>query len=368
MSITYVPLLKTRDSELRGVTNLDADIKDSITPLWEVTRARKAPRDKKDGAVVGDIRHQLVRIKKACEGRPFILDLTGHDKYENDQIREFRNPKGEYRKWRAFLIEIAKDYPEIIPAIQVSDEGIDTADEYYSAIEGQVRRLGRMFDHLAYRMPLTFDEYEGDLKAIRDSIDSSTRLTVVIDAGFIPQKKSRIYAASCDEVVSNILSIRPGTDVVVAGTSFPSNPTEYGGETDGTFDLEEIIFFSLILEKHNKVIYGDYATVHDTPSNQAGGSGWVPRIDIPGDQSIKYHRSRKESTEAYSDAYYRTGIAMAKDDAFREVAEILGHGNWGVRQIAMAADGTPPGLSPSFWISVRINIHISLRALSLSGD
>jgi len=40
--------------------------------------------------------------------------------------------------------------------------------------------------------------------------------------------------------------------------------------------------------------------------------------------------------------------------------------NWGINQIKNASDGASPGSSPSFWISVRMNIHIEQQLMRLS--
>ena len=150
--------------------------------------------------------------------------------------------------------------------------------------------------------------------------------------------------------------------IVLAGTSFPKNPTEFGGDKYGEYELEECNLFENVKEKIDcDLIYGDYATINPIRSLQAGGRGWIPRIDMPTEDKIFYHRSRKRSLEtSYAKAYIRVAKLVYEDDKYEDVDNMIGD-CWGTEQIELSADGYPQGLSPSFWISARMNVHITLR-------
>jgi len=353
---SYTPILKTTTAELRGVRELEADIKDQFTPVFELTKSRKTKKLKE-----GDINRQLEHTKNSFSGRPMILDLTGNPNYQNSQIKKLQTSDGGYRAWVRFLTRKKSEIPGLIPVLQVTDEDVDTEKEYYDRLRLQAGALGRRFDRVVFRIPIDYEDYGGDVSAIAEGL-SLEQLVAIVDADFIPQNKSSVYGDAAARIVLD-LNERGVGQVAVAGSSFPLNPTQFGEDTEGQFNLEEVRFYRYVTRKPDvgHVTYSDYATVHPQPSLQAGGRGWVARIDLPCEDTIWYQRSRKEKSEkTYTNAYSRVGFAVASLPEFADVTSLTGT-CWGIEQIEMAAEGYPPGLSPSFWISVRINTHINVR-------
>ncbi|HUT13341.1 MAG TPA: beta family protein [Thermoguttaceae bacterium] len=351
----YSPILKTSTAELRGLRELTDDVKGRFTPIFELTRSRKTKAFKE-----GDINRQLDNVASAYPDRPFILDLTGHAKHRNSQIRELQKSVDGYKGWVDFLIKKKSGFPGLIPVLQINDEDVDTERDFYDRLSRQVKSLDGEFKRIVYRLPFDYDDFGKDLETIGKAL-SLDKLIAVVDAGFIPQGKAAVYGRTAIETIKDLLQ-RGVKEFVVAGSSFPLNPTEYGEDQKGKFKLEEVLFFECVQEgTEQKLLYGDYATIHPEPSLQAGGQGWVPRIDLPARNLILYRRSRKDKTEkTYAKAYTRAAREVARLLAFSTVSRSIGS-CWGLEQIHMAANGHPPGLSPSYWISARINIHISLR-------
>lgn len=354
-NIIYLPIIKTGDAEIRGVENLTNNVKDAITPLFELTRSRKS-KNKKDG----DIFRRLFRLKEAYGNRQFILDLTGEPNLSNKQIEDLHNNRDGYKNWIEFLVAIQKDFPEIIPTIQISDEGVSNEKEFYERIRKQVESLDKYYDNIVYRFPLEYGDFKKDVSVICNTI-SSEKIICVIDAGFITQEKSRIYSARAIDVIKELGEFALGK-ITLAATSFPRNPTEFGGNEKGELGLEEYFFYKGVKEKvGSSIVYGDYATINPTRSLQAGGRGWIPRIDIPTKDTIFYYRSRRSELEvSYAAAYTRVAKLARKDKRYKNVKDEIGD-CWGIEQIELASQGNPQGLSPSFWISVRMNIHMTLR-------
>ena len=83
--------------------------------------------------------------------------------------------------------------------------------------------------------------------------------------------------------------------------------------------------------------------------------GWIPRIDVPLDKIVYYYKERRpKGVTAYASTYTQVARAVCSDDRFPYgLLE-----NWGIAQIKACAQGASPSASPSFWISVRMNIHI----------
>ena len=355
----YVPIMKTGDAEIRGLENLSDEVKDRITPLIELTPSRVSKN-----VPDGDIDKRLKRLKEAYGEREFILDLTADVNLINKQIEDLQNTHDEYVNWIDFLVSIQKDFPKIIPVIQISDKNIKTGEEFYDRIKQQVHSLDEYFGEVAYRFPIEYESYVDDLKEICSAI-SSDKIICVVDAGLILRGKAAIYSQTVENVIAELEQFSPNK-IVVSATSFPRNPTEYGGDEYGDSNLEEWTLYNNISSKKTFIIYGDYASINPIRSPQVGGSGWVPRIDMPTETLIFYHRSRKSKIEdSYVPAYIRVAKATRTDVKYADAAA-LSNGCWGIEQIESAAKGYPPGLSPSFWISVRMNIHMTIRDALLS--
>ncbi len=142
--------------------------------------------------------------------------------------------------------------------------------------------------------------------------------------------------------------------VAVSASSFPKTVTssEYGNDDYGTFKIEEILLHEQ-LKKASDInwIYSDYGSIHPVRYEVKGGS-WVPRVDVPLERSIYYHRYRRD------DGGYKVAAKEAYDDDDYESV-----GAWGNKEIKKAATAIPSGMSPAFWISVRCNIHITTQAI-----
>ncbi len=357
--ISYVPILKTSDAEIRAIENLAEGAKDKITPLFELTRSRickKVPE--------GDIFRRLNRLIDAYGERRFILDLTSDPAMTNEQIERLRDNRHGYRNWVRFLLSLKSDLPDIVPVVQISDVGVGTSDEFYDAIRRQVNSLDEHFDSIVYRFPLEYEYLDQDLAIITQAA-SENKMVYMLDAGFIPAEKGQIYGEHASTVIETISNFPSGA-IVLCGTSFPRNATDLGGDEQGEFGLEECVFYGCAdRQTEHALIYGDYATVNPTRSLQAGGRGWVPRIDVPTEGTIFYYRSRRTEAEAnYANAYTRVASRVSRSQKYARLRRSLPT-CWGSEQIDLAARGQPQGLSPSFWISVRINIHITLRVALL---
>lgn len=354
-NIIYVPIIKTSDAEIRGIENISDDVQDRITPLFELTRSRRSKNVPR-----GDIIRRLNRLEEAYGTRQFILDLTADPDSRNKQIEDLQNNVKGYKNWIKFLVSLKEEFTETIPVIQVSDEGVDNAKDFYERIQKQVASLDKNFDNIVYRFPLEYEDFKGDLDFVCKAI-TSDKIICIIDAGFITQEKSSIYSTKAIDVIKELEDFSLGK-IALAATSVHRNLVEFGGEEYGEFQLEECLFYEKVNSKvKSELIYGDYATINPIRSQQAGGRGWVPRIDMPTENIIFYYRSRKSQREAsYAEAYTRVARRMIKDQRYREVKDKIDN-CWGIEQIELAAQGYPQGLSPSFWISARMNIHITLR-------
>lgn len=355
-SVLYAPIIKASAAEMRAIENLTDSCKDAITPVFELTRSRKSKN-----AQQGDIYRRLDHLNEIYGNRRFILDLTSDRNLINEQIRKLQDNNNGYENWVKFISLLKDDYNDLVPAIQINDLGVKNEAELYEKVQRQVRQFDNRLELVVYRLPLEYEYYESDLRHISNSI-SHSKVFCIIDAGFISQGKSSIYAAKARDVTKVVKKYNID-NIAISATSFPRNPIQYGNDENGEWNLEECLFYEE-MEKDKpkaKYIYSDYATIYPIRSDQAGGNGWVPRIDMPTEKTLYYYRSRRRDNElTYFNAYVRVARKVVSDQKFKITKKMIKN-CWGIEQIELAAEGTPGGLSPSFWISVRMNIHISLR-------
>ena len=355
-NILYAPIVKTGDAEMRGLGNLTDEDKDGITPIFELTRSRKSSRIPQ-----GDISKRLAKLKDVFGDRHFILDLTSDRNSINEQIEKLLDNRNGYSNWIDFLVLLKNDFSKLVPTIQITDKEVKTEEEVYNRVKAQVELLDKHFAEVVYRFPLEHEYYKIDLGHITKKI-SIDKLICMIDAGFITQNKSGIYITKAKSIIANIKKYGVKR-IIVSATSFPSYPTQFGNDKEGEINLEECLFYNGAKEDKTNVnfIYGDYATIYPKRSDQAGGNGWVPRIDMPTEDALFYYRSRKSKQElTFVNAYARVAKLVVGDQRYNKINKKI-KDCWGIGQIELAAEGAPEGLSPSFWISVRMNIHMTIR-------
>jgi len=366
--IRYLPILKTRDAELRGVCSLAENVKQGIVPLFELTKSRSNPRAK-DGQIDGPVHKRVEKIQRDYGTGVIGLDLTSIPALQNQYILTLLKNDNGFSEWVNYVNTLKNTFPDLIPVLMVSDAGIDTEDRYIEVHRHEAANLGKCM----YRAPLDYGTMVFD---IQNFFAPGNFPIVVLDAGYIPQNQGKIIAAKILPIIASIYGTGV-TEIILAGSSYPSDPTtNNAGRDSGENILEEVRMYLECKKTYPNLIYGDYATLYPSPSDREGGRGWIPRIDFPTcpvDENdcgaIAYHRSRRDKTEtSYAPAYRRAARKVKQDQRFHKLIQKIGDKNWGIQQILSTADGDYVGLSPSFWISVRINLHVTLRQLIFSDS
>lgn len=145
-------------------------------------------------------------------------------------------------------------------------------------------------------------------------------------------------------------------EYIIASTSFPNNVSDLGDSDSDTFSISEINMYNEILSIHNDVIYADYASINPIRNDTVRmARGWIPRIDVPLKDAIYYYKKRRpKGVRAYASTYTQVARLVCSDPRFPYDLS----NNWGIIQILSCSEGGAPSASPSFWISVRMNIHI----------
>ncbi|HAS6274678.1 TPA: beta family protein [Vibrio vulnificus] len=340
----YYPLIKTRDAELRCFRQLKEDDFLHILPIYELTKSRSV----KSTAPDGDIHKRMSQISEIQGVNPFILDLCTSPKYENPQIRQLLQPYDGFSEWRAFLNFYKKDL-NIIPMIHIYEDEESSFDD----VVNFVTEMKNGYEKLAVRLPynLEADEYSYYLEPIVSHIGNS-KLIVLLDADYIRNESKNDIEAVIEQFSCSVASVLtlPSIDAcVMLCTTFPASVAKEGkSDSDGEFRIYEEQIYQGVKERV-PVKYGDYASINTEQIEIKGGT-FVPRIDIALKDSFIYKRYRRDDG-----SYPRCAKEMIRDEKYIDL------GIWSNEEITLASKNLPSGISPSFWISVRMFYYMRTR-------
>jgi hypothetical protein len=343
----YFPIIKTRDSELRCFEHINAEDFERILPIYELTKSRKTIK-----APDGDIYNRMRQIAKIQGKKPFILDLCTEERYKNPQIEQLLSEFNGFKEWQYFIFDLHSDL-NIIPMIHIHED--DNGE--FGDVEEFVKVASSKRDFLAVRLPydLSSEDIEYYLTPIMDSLSGSCKIYVVLDAGYVRGQSATNVAQTFLEACASTEDFGDRIEnVVMLCTSFPSNVAQVGGDdVDGSFSItEEHIYEGVSSEFPIK--YGDYASINTEQIEMKGGT-FVPRIDIASEdgKSFTYKRYRR-ANGGYIEAAKHT---IADTKSYKPL------GVWADEEILKASQDNPSGISPSYWITVRMNYYIKSRIL-----
>jgi hypothetical protein len=334
-------MMKTRDAELRAYSKLSNETKDSIIPIFELTKSRKSTR-----APDGDIHRKMSYLRDVVGNRPFVLDITQVEKYSNTQIENLLEENNGFYEWQFFLRTY--DDLNIIPTIHVYD------DDELEEVGRFVSWASQNYKKLALIVPSDVENISNLLTFISEHIQKGCTLLFFVDAGFVPEEKQTSAIKALSLVVEEASEVIEESNIVIISTTFPQSVVSMGRDDSGEFEIRELGIFNAIAD-YFPIQYGDYASINPLQYEMRGGT-WVPRVDVSLSNNYIYTRYRREHG-----GYI---VAANKMLANKDYVSI---NCWGDDEIRLAASGNPGGKSPSYWISVRMNIHMSRRASEFKG-
>lgn len=336
---------------MKAFKMLSPELRSHITPFVELTASRRS-KTLPEGNVEKSVE---LLLDSVGESGSFILDIASDEDLRNSELEAFYDPANGYDKWCSFLESIKGASKRLRPTILLNMEDGDS----HAEITKQAQRLIDTFDEVYLRLPIS-DVSPEDITYVAGLFSTlpKGKINLVLDAGFIGQNKIGTVKA---EILKLMQAVKDAgfTSVRITSSSFPKLVTAAGygqNKERDHFGIDELKLFSELQNDEPEItwLYSDYGTVHPVRYETRGGV-WVPRIDVPLDDQIYYYRYRREDG-----GYKKAAIGAYSDSRFDHTLDC-----WGMRQIKTAATGTPPGLSPALWISVRINIHLTRRGLAL---
>lgn len=355
MKNKYNLLFKTGDAEIRALEKSNFDT-DKIFPIIELTRGRKSKYDK-----TGLISKRIKKIANIFPDETICLDLTADDNLSNREIDNLYSSDDGYHEWFNYIKKLKDDeiFEDIVPTLLV-----DTSDDnLISNLNTQVKNLSNICKSIAYRNIITDEGYYDDLTSIAQYVNQKNDLKFyfILDCEYVPSGATNNIVELAVARINKVKRLISKASIIIVSTSFPRYVSDIGNDDTDIFPLNEIKLFDGVknkLKMHIKDLhYGDYGSINPIRNdNIVMTRGWVPRIDVPTLSGIYYHRIRKKDND-YSTTYTYVAQKVVKDNRFpREYKD-----NWGKRQIRSCSNGSSPGSSPSFWISVRMSLFIAMQ-------
>ncbi|AZE38123.1 hypothetical protein C4K06_5114 [Pseudomonas chlororaphis subsp. aureofaciens] len=352
-SLIYFPVLKTKDAELRAIAAVDKSYRQKMLPVYEITKSRITKKDS-----LGDIIKRLDQIKNIQGDLPYILDVTTDAKQKNIQIESILSPVNGYECWKDWLEVNCGAH--IVPMIHVNFE----LDEDLAEAKAFVASVTNKYSKMALRLPadLEGDEYEQIISSLVSELND-TRLYILLDEGCIRDqvKASGLSAITglYQSAFSKILLLPDSNNwlerVVCISGSFPYLVSAEGADDKGEFEIFEHSLFLSLMHNRPKLQFGDYASINVKQIEMRGGT-FVPRVDFCTDVKFYYYRKRRD-VGSYIWCAERVVIHPMYSS----------NSSWGDDEIVSASLGSPSGISPSFWISVRACNYMIRRVKVLSA-
>lgn len=362
MDKKYCVIAKTAQAELRGMSKLSRDVLDKILPIIELTRGRKTT-SKETKEVTYPYFKLIEKVKEIYRGCDIAFDVTSIESLSSPEIDELFSPKDGYTEWIKLLdnLRVEGYFKSIIPSVLLNYNDENFEDN----VKSEIQQLNSRFDGIMYRYSIGNEDGIEDLKLISNSFPDKKELLVVIDCEYVPTSSIGSTMAVCKTTIQNIQSIlgQRNYKLVLVSTTYPNNVTETNDEYADDIPLREIDLYNGVCNEYNDVIYGDYGTVNPQRNDSIiMANGWLPKIDVALPTLVYYKRHRRpKGTTAYSSTYEQVARLATADPRFPlSLIDI-----WGIRQIVDCSMGSVPSSQPSFWISVRMNTHVSQQVLRL---
>lgn len=358
MDKRYILVVKTGEAEIRAIENTRMKtLKENVFPIIELTRGRK--RTLEDKTEIFPFTNRLKRLKSALKGLDIAVDVTSDVSLTSPEIDELYEYGNGYEKWVNLVCGLKEEdcFRDITPALLMNFDDPSFEDN----LKKEIEVLSMNFDSLLYRNSIEDEYCYTDLPFILNVLPKRNRLFILIDCGYTPQAMENNVSQKLLKRIENFKNglIDERCSLAFCATSFPNNISDIGGEDYDEFRIAEVDMHKKIHSHYPDVYYGDYGSINPKRNdNIIMARGWIPRIDVPMKDKVFYYRQRR-AKRAYVDTYKEVAKNTVRDAKYPHHLEC-----WGCSQINYCCI-LPPSSSPSYWISVRMNIHIEQQLIRL---
>ncbi|WP_415720586.1 beta family protein [Photobacterium ganghwense] len=344
MNTKYYPVLKTSVSELRALKSLRDHDFSSVVPLFELTKSRKSKHNQ--GC---DVYRKIDELAKIMDDKPFILDLTNEESLSNEQIDSFFDEDNSFYNWTNFIHRIIDDKKvNVIPTILAYE------DSEPISLYKQARRLLEKCEKICIRLSVQWagEDITYELIQLASELED---VIIVIDLGLTRRDEYDTNINDARSIIEEILATDESIDIVLVSSSFPSSVVQEVPKKENMSNKIEMFtrkIYEELSDLYPGIIYGDYGCIHPF-RGESKPMVWIPRIDYPYSHYLAFERCRREDG-----GYIECAIQISSLPDYKKHRIDC----WGIDEIDSASEGFLNGKNPSFWISVRSNIHMTRMA------
>lgn len=359
----YTLQFKTGDAEIRALKNIPEEIFSlaDFRLLIEITRGRKSKKD-----TLGILQKRIDSLNSFLSPNTNVFfDVTSDPNLGNEQIDALYDIKDGYNNWRNFFNQLYHDYVNATPMLVINDE-----DAEYANFSRQISLFSERYHRIGYKIypNIDVDTIRRELRIIKDTVSPDTHVFIFYDQGYIVDgliKFAENKAVEYLGVASAIFETHANVEYIFTSTSFPDSVTSLSGTMDGNINCAEITLFDCVANATQNIAlsYSDYGSITPKRNDDVAfySNGWTPRIDVPASNNLIFYYRQKRENRDYADVYVDVANRCMADRRFPKDLTC-----WGCDTIKGTASGLKPGATPSFWISVRMNIYIYQRLRKLS--
>lgn len=341
MNSKYFPLMKTTVSELRALKSIQSQDFEHVTPIFELTKSRKSKNN-----LGSDVYKKIDELLEIMGNNEFILDLTNEVSLTNDQIESFFDDDNAFYNWSEFIRRVTEDKGANVTPMILAYE-----DSTKDVLMTQATRLLKSCNRVCIRIgvELVTEPIVDELLEVASELE---HVVIVIDLGYTRMEELNRNLNDANDLIQDILAVDNNLEIVMISSSFPSSVVQIVPKKEkmsSKFPMYSKQIFASLKKHDPNLQYGDYACIHPY-RGESKPMIWVPRIDYPYLNHVKFERCSRDDG-----GYAKCAEVLVKDPVFNEHSINC----WGCDEINSAANGKVNGKSPSYWISVRSNIHMT---------
>lgn len=334
----YVPIIRTRASELLGVKHLREDTKAKILPFVNLSKLGRISASE-------DVLNKWIE----SYSQPAIIGLADIKKLQLDDLGNLISGKSNFDNWHSFVKSAKSKNGSLIPSL-ILNKSVGKRD-----FVKQLQRFETDFEKISLKInPINRREVAAAITAA-SIIDKPQNILFILDCGQITRERQKVALDATIHALNEIRSIEPSFEIVIASTSFPRTFLPYCKNREESYgEIPMLEWENYHAIGGNEIsIYGDYASIHGE-FYEGSYAKFVARVDYPTPSNWIFER-RKERDNLSRETLYAEAAASIKnceswDDELTA---------WGADMINSASNAKLEKFgTPAKWISVRLNCHI----------
>lgn len=336
---SYVPTIRTRQSELLGIEKLKPETKDKI--LLNVALAKIGRNS--------SVHNSFEKLHTAFSGT-LILGLADNERLRVDEYDELQSLDNNFKNWFDFIRLAKTKNNNIIPSLIYNNNIPKRAF---------IKQLQAMEDEFG-KIVLTINPLKKKDVLVATTaaavIGELSNILFILDVGQVTVERQRAALDATIHSLNELRAVDQSIEVVSSMSSFPRMFQPYctnQSESKGIIPMLEWENYSAIGGKEF-LIYGDYAGIHGE-FYEGSYAKFVARIDYPTPSAWIFERRRQlDSSTDRKELYKDAALSIITNECWDNDLDV-----WGADCVKDAAKGNLDNFgTPSKWISVRINLHI----------